>query len=189
MSNWSNCSMRSLIGLPIVALLLSVSACDGAKEGGATAPPAQAKADAAEPAEADSQADDAKTGGDKVKVVEGAPPGADERYELQIDTAEAKAGEQGTAVVRVVPKEPWHMNLDYPTSLKVEAPEGVSLTKAELEKADAAALDENKAQFDVAFTAAEPGERTMTGKFKFAVCQDEACAPVTEDVEIKVAVK
>jgi hypothetical protein len=122
-------------------------------------------------------------------VVDGPPPGEDERYALEFDTPEAAVGEEGKVTVRVVPKEPWHMNLDYPTSLKVEAPDGVALTKAELKKSDAKKLDEKSCEFDVAFTPDKAGDATLTGEFKFAVCQDEACSPVTESVEVKVAVK
>ena len=81
------------------------------------------------------------------------------------------------------------MNLDFPTSLRIEAPQGVEVVKAEQKKADAVKLDENTAEFAVAFTPKEAGEKTFSGKFKFAVCQDEACSPVTEDVNFKVAVK
>ena len=81
------------------------------------------------------------------------------------------------------------MNLDFPTSLKVDVPEGVQVAKPHQKKPDAVTLDESKAEFAVTFTPAAQGEKAFTGKFKFAVCQDEACSPVTEDVEFKVAVK
>lgn len=178
-----------LMALTSTALLLALVGCDSGNKAPATASPPTPDADAPKDGAEVATKEAKEAGEEKVKVVEGAPPGGDERYELQIDAPEAKAGESSTVVVRVVPKEPWHVNLDYPTSLYVDAPEGVELDKPQLEKSDASALDENKAQFDVAFTAAKPGEQTMTGKFKFAVCQDEACAPVTEDVELKVAVK
>ena len=81
------------------------------------------------------------------------------------------------------------MNLDFPTSLKVTPPSGLTLTSADLKKGDARKLDDSTCEFAVKFTPKEAGEHTVTGKFKFAVCQDEACSPVTEDVEFKVAVK
>lgn len=133
---------------------------------------------------------DEAAAGDKVKVVEGKAPGGDDRYALQIEPpAEAAAGEEGEVVVRVVPKEPWHMNLDFPTSLKVTPPAGITLANADLKKGDARKLDDRACEFAVKFTPQQAGEHTMTGRFKFAVCQDEACSPVTEDVEFKVAVK
>lgn len=174
---------------PALVAALLLAACNGAAEKpNATAPdggasPAKSGGDKAGPATA--KAD----GGDKVKVVEGAAPGGDDRYALQIEAPEAKAGQETTVTVKVVPKSPWHMNLDFPTSLKLDAaPSGVTLAKAELKKADAK-LDEAGCQFDVKLTAAQPGDQVLSGKFKFAVCQDEACSPVTENVEVKLAVK
>jgi hypothetical protein len=170
----------------LLAALLAV-ACDGDKAPassptGATASPAKSGEK-----EGTKVAEKAPAG-DKVKTVEGAPPGGDDRYSLVIDTPEAKAGQEGSVTVRVVPKAPWHMNLDFPTSLKLQAPAGVTLANADLKKADAK-LDESTCAFDVKFTAPAAGEHAFSGKFKFAVCQDEACSPVTEEVEFKVAVK
>jgi hypothetical protein len=171
-----------------------VAACDKAPE--TKAPPSSGgdqakKSDPAPQAEGGQpEAKDAKDAKDdgKTKVVEGAPPGQDERYALQIETPEAKAGQESKVTVKVVPKEPWHMNLDFPTSLAVTASDGVALSKDKLKKADAE-LSEASCQFDVAFTPAKAGDAKFTGEFKFAVCQDEACAPVTENVEFQVAVK
>jgi hypothetical protein len=171
----------------LLAALLAV-ACDGDKAPatsptGATAAPAKS----GEKGEATKVADKTPEG-EKVKTVDGPPPGGDDRYSLVYETPEAKAGQEGKVTVRVVPKAPWHMNLDFPTSLKLQAPAGVTLANGDLKKADAK-LDENACAFDVKFTAPAAGEQVFSGKFKFAVCQDEACSPVTEEVEFKVAVK
>lgn len=125
---------------------------------------------------------------EKVKRVEGADPG-EERFKLAIQTPEAKAGVPDSVHIEVIPQSPWHINLDFPTSLQMDPPEGVVLTKAAQKKSDALRLDDEGAAFKVEFTAQNPGEKSFTGEFKFAVCQDEACAPITERVEFKVAVK
>jgi len=177
-------SKLHVIAPSLTALL--VFACGGAPKPESKA---SAKAEKASAPAADDAVLASAAGDGKVKVVPGQAPSADDRYELTVDAAQAKVGEPASVAVRVVPKAPWHMNLDFPTSLKVEAAAGVELAKAQLGKADAAKLDEHGCRFDVGFTASEPGERTFTGKFKFAVCQDEACAPVTRDVEFKVAVQ
>ena len=124
----------------------------------------------------------------QIKVREGADPGED-RYVMKIDVVEAAVGREGSFNVTVTPKAPWHMNLDFPTSLAITAPDGVTLAKAELRKDDATKLDENSAAFAVKFTPAAAGEKDLSGKFKFAVCQDEACSPVTEEFQVKLAVK
>lgn len=178
--------MRILLATTLLSF--SLAACSASETKSETAAPSQkdgndAKADGEKAAKVDPPA-----GEKKVKVVDGAAPRGDDRYALKIDTPDAESGKESKVTVRVVPKEPWHMNLDFPTSLEVDAPEGVAVVNADLKKADAK-LDESACQFDVAFTPSAAGEQTFTGKFKFAVCQDEACSPVTEDIEFKVAVK
>ena len=177
--------LAALVLAPAVIPATMAAGCDADKPG-ANAP----QNAAATPAKTANTAEKGTPeGGDKTKIVEGTPPGKDDRYALVIDTPEAKAGQEATVKVRVVPKEPWHMNLDFPTSLKIEAPAGLTFANADLKKADATKLDEGSCEFDVKFTPEKAGESKFTGKFKFAVCQDEACSPVTENVEVQVAVK
>jgi hypothetical protein len=126
-------------------------------------------------------------GGGKTATLAGG--GEEERYTLAIEPAEVAAGDAGRVVIKVVPREPWHINLDFPTSLSIQAPEGVKVDKAEQAKADAVALTDTSCEYGVGFTAQAPGTKTFTGTFKFAVCQDEACSPVTEKLEFQVAVK
>jgi|GEM_PF-2050129 len=173
------------VRLSLLSLAL-VAACGGDQK------PATADARTPEKSTAPPVADKPATpvaDASKTKIIEGADP-AEARYDLRVEPpADAVAGREGTVKVTVVPKAPWHMNLDFPTSLALSPPDGVTLAKAELKKADARKLDENSAEFDVKFTPAAAGDKEFTGKFKFAVCQDEACSPVTEEVAFKVAVK
>ncbi|MCX4242435.1 hypothetical protein [Paraliomyxa miuraensis] len=171
----------------LVTLVLGpLLACSGESKPAATSPTPEAKSDAKPEGAPVANAD----GGDKVKVVEGQPPGKDDRYALQIEPpAEATAGQEAEVVVRVIPKDPWHMNLDFPTSLKLTPPDGLVLANANLKKGDARKLDEGSCEFSVKVTPSAAGEHTVAGQLKFAVCQDEACSPVTEDVELKLAAK
>lgn len=181
--------MRILLATTVLSFTLA--ACSSSETKSETAAPSgntAEKKDAKADGDKTAKADPTPAGDKKVKVVDGAAPQGDDRYELKIETPAAESGKESKVTVRVVPKEPWHMNLDFPTSLKVDAPEGVAVVNADLKKADAK-LDESACQFDVAFTPSAAGDQTFTGKFKFAVCQDEACSPVTEDIEFKVAVK
>lgn len=174
-------------------LLLALTACGG--ETKPAAADAKTPDKGAQPPIADKATPEAATpdatrpDASKTKVIDGADP-TDDRYSLKIEPSpDATAGKEGTVMVTVVPKAPWHMNLDFPTSLALTPPDGVQLAKPEMKKADAQKLDETSAEFAVKFTPAAAGEKAFTGKFKFAVCQDEACSPVTEEVAFKVAVK
>lgn len=159
--------------------------CGGEKETAAPSPAGSAEV-AADPAAA--AAPGAPTA-EKTKVIEGADP-TDERFTVTIDRpADAVVGTEAKVKITIVPKDPWHMNLEFPTSLAVNPPDGVSLAKAEQKKEDVLRLDEGGCEYEVGFTPSAAGEKSFTGKLKFAVCQDEACAPVTKDVEFRVAVK
>lgn len=181
----------TIFGLGLGLALLLPAACGGEAKPAAKSPVPEGTAKAGDGDAAAKGGDAAKPeGGDKVKVVEGKAPGKDDRYALTIEPpSEATAGQETEVVVRVVPKEPWHMNLDFPTSLKLTPAEGLTLANANLKKGDARKLDDSACEFSVKVTPSAAGEHTVTGQLKFAVCQDEACSPVTEDVELKVAAK
>lgn len=184
---------RILIAATIFGFITAGCGSDTQKNGASS--PDDKKVVAAEPGAEDEPAGPAKIEGKPVDGGGGNPAVKDggegeDRYTLQVEPpSAAKAGEPGVVKVKVLPKAPWHMNLDYPTKLTVEAPTGVELAKAEQKKADAKALTDETCEFDVAFTAADAGDKSFTGKFKFAICQDEACSPVQEDIEFQVAVK
>ena len=169
----------------LFALTIALGAgCGGEKETAAPAP-----ADSAEVAVAPAAAAPSAPAAEKTKVIEGADP-TDERFTVKIDPpADAAVGAEAKVKITIVPKDPWHMNLDFPTSLAVRPPDGVTLAKAEQKKEDVLRLDESGCEYEVGFTPSAAGEKSFTGKLKFAVCQDEACAPVTKDVEFRVAVK
>lgn len=164
-------------------LVLGLAVACGGEQKPATP---EAKTPDAKPVAAAKPAEDAAPA-DKVKVVDG--PG-DDRFALRITPPDdAVVGREGVITVAAVPQKPWHINLDFPTKLALSAPDGVTLPKGEMVKADAAKLDDDSAEFAVKFTPTSAGDKTFTGEFKFAVCQDEACSPVTQKVDFQVAVK
>lgn len=66
----------------------------------------------------------------------------------------------------------------------------MKVEKDVLKKEDAAKFEEKGADFDVAFTAADAGKKTVDYELKFAVCKGkEACKPVSEKGTISVDVK
>jgi hypothetical protein len=117
------------------------------------------------------------------------PALADDRFDLSFDKAPASAGKPAVVKVKITPKGEWHMNLEFPASLKMTAPDDVKLAKDALKKADAESLTEKGLVFPVKFTPASAGDKAFTGKLRFAICVEESCVPVSEAVSFAVEVK
>jgi hypothetical protein len=140
-----------------------------------------------------------KGGGSSVEAAPAAPaskgaPGpkvAGEGYTVEVAApADAAANAEHASRVLLKPTQGYHVNKDYPTSLKVTAPEGVSCANAEQTGSAAVKLEEQEALFDVKCTAAAAGEKKFEAKFSFAICLGEkACYPKTETLAWNVAVK
>lgn len=113
--------------------------------------------------------------------------GAHARFSVHVDPPrKARPGTATTARVRVTPKPGWHVNLDFPSSLTLEAPATVTLATVKLKKADATRLDENGLEFTVKLTPKTAGTSAVKGTLKFAVCQEDTCAPAKAPVTIQV---
>jgi hypothetical protein len=110
--------------------------------------------------------------------------------------ADAKAGAEAVAKITVTPGKGYHVNTEYPIKLTLAPASGVNLAKTEFaagghDKAvgDAAALDEQGLAIQVKLTPSASGSYTVSGKFKFAVCDANQCLPKKEDIAITVAAK
>ncbi len=148
-----------------------------------------------EPSDADAKAPASAQGG--APVGEGgntaelpSRPAASKQYEVALEVPEdATSGADVVVAVKVTPIGTWHLNEEYNTSLKVVAPEGVSLAHdPDLKKDDAKELTQKAIAFDVKFVPDAAGEKSFTGKLKFAVCEEDVCQPVAEDIAFAVAV-
>ena len=109
-------------------------------------------------------------------------------YTVQIDKVSAQKGQPATVQVVITPAKGWHLNKDFPTSLKLTPPAGVSAAKAALGKGDAK-LRESEGRFEVVLTSSEAGKKTVPGDLRFAVCTDTTCDPQRSAVTIEMDVK
>ncbi len=139
-------------------------------------------------------------------AIGGGPPGgaaADNPFRLKpeegtlaiVAPAEGPAGAEVVATVNVTPAGPYHINLEFPTKLDLTGPAAVVITKPKLTagghdkaKGDADAFEDGKLTFTVRMTA-QPGAHTVTGTFKFAVCDKDTCLAKKEQISIAVAAK
>jgi hypothetical protein len=113
---------------------------------------------------------------------------------LTIDKAEGKVGSELTSNLTITPSSDFHVNVDFPTKITLEAPDGVKLMKKELTaggsskaQGDASAFSEKSMAFAIKATADKPGSYEIKGKIKFAVCKVDQCFPKNQPITITVA--
>jgi hypothetical protein len=117
-----------------------------------------------------------------------APVRAGELHDVTSDPAKATVGTPGKAGLTLAAKNGWHLNPDAPISVKLTAPEGVTVDKPKLSRKDLALSTPEKARFDVAFAATTPGAKSIECETSFVICQESACKPIKETVTMKVDV-
>jgi hypothetical protein len=112
------------------------------------------------------------------------PPPAEAGYVLKIDAPTTKVGQKAVARVHITPGAGYHTSLVFTT-----VPAGVLVDKMKLTAKDAAKFEEAGAEFDVAYTAAQPGKKVVSGELKFAVCSATTCDPKKSNVSFEIDVK
>lgn len=136
------------------------------------APPAPEPAKPAEPA------------GPAPSVVE------DPTFKLHlVEAGPYKSGELGHFSVQLEARGIYHINQEFPIEMAFTAGADTALTKAKLERADAAEFGEKTARFDVPFTAKTAGEHRVAANVKFAVCTPETCVPDERNLSLALAVQ
>jgi hypothetical protein len=133
----------------------------------------------------------------------GAKGGGDDTFRLKPEEGQlavealtdVKAGTEVTAKILVTPAGPYKINKEFPTKLTLESPAGVVLAKALLTagghdqvKGDADAFEDKQLAFTVKLTPTS-GNHTISGTFKFAVCDKDTCLAKKEQISIAVAAK
>ncbi|GAB4212941.1 MAG: hypothetical protein OHK0013_36270 [Sandaracinaceae bacterium] len=109
-------------------------------------------------------------------------------FELRADAVGPyQAGQQGTFVLRLQARGNYHVNQDYPISIQVTAPDGVTLPRATLGRPEAAEFTETLARFDVPFVAPS-GHHELRALVDFAVCTPESCMPDSRTLAIALDV-
>lgn len=106
-----------------------------------------------------------------------------------IKVPSAKVGARAVATISVQPKGPYHINLEFPAKLTIDAPGGVTLEKAKQTARDAVKFEKSGAEFQVAFMPQSAGKKLLTGELKFAACDETTCVPQVEKISFTVDVK
>lgn len=113
---------------------------------------------------------------------------AGELHDVTAPEVKATVGAKSKASVVLTGKKGWHLNEQAPVKLTVTPPAGVTVDKPKLARKDLAEDTKDRARFDIAFTAAEPGKKTIDAEASFVICQEQACKPVKEKVSVVVDV-
>ncbi len=112
----------------------------------------------------------------------------DTGFELDSSTPGALAADQeGHFDIRLAATGIYHVNQDYPISVQITAPDGVTLPRATLARPDAAEFSERVARFEVPIVA-PAGHHDLRAVVDFAVCTDEGCMPDTRTLAIGIDV-
>lgn len=103
--------------------------------------------------------------------------------------APATVGAAVAATVRLVPKNGYKVNLEYPTKLTVQAPAAGAPQSQELAKKEATKLTAAEAVFTPKTTFSAAGEHRVAATFKFSVCTDKVCEMKSEKLSWTAAIK
>lgn len=128
---------------------------------------------------------DAQTSGPAAARPGAVAGAAEPGYVLDVELPpQTTRGQEAIAHVRVHPTAPWHMNLDFPVKLRLQAPADVELEAPILRKDDAQRYDDQALEFSVLFTPQARGPHKIQAELDFAVCGDASCGPITESIEL-----
>jgi hypothetical protein len=111
---------------------------------------------------------------------------ADSSFSVKVEAPAAQKAHKATAKIHITPGPGFHVNKEYPSSVKVVVPSGVTMDKDKLSpsKVEEAGLD-----FEVGYLPNEAGKKTFTGEMKFAVCSANSCDPKKEALNFTIDVK
>jgi hypothetical protein len=93
-----------------------------------------------------------------------------------------KKGEAATAVIQVMPRGPYKINLEFPLRLKVGGPASASPRELQLTAKQAAKMTKSELVLKPSFKLTAGGEHAFSGTLRFSVCTDAQCEIKTEPV-------
>lgn len=181
---------KTWIGINVALLAISLGglvACGGEEEASSST-----EATDEAPAEPVAQAEPEPPAEPEACEVDGeaADVAEDPSFELRASASGPyAAGEAGSFGIQLTPRGEYHVNDQFPLRVRPCAGDGVTLPSAELGNDDAAERSDERARFDVPFTAASAGEHRVSAIVDFAVCTPETCIPETRTVAVLLPVE
>lgn len=128
----------------------------------------------------------------KTKVLEvgGTVLAETDTYIVKADVpADLASGAEAVVTINLLPKTGWKINQEFPTKLKIKAPEGIKLNGDSLSAAEAETFSEKQAVFKVSCSPEGAGAKEFAADFRFAVCTDATCDPKKAELAWTLNVK
>lgn len=105
---------------------------------------------------------------------EGTASSTSHHYGMRVGDSDVAAGEADEIVLEVLPSSDLKINLDFPWSIELDAPEGLELGASSID-GEGMDLTEEQARIPVSMTARGEGEYEVTGRANLSVCNDDIC--------------
>mgnify|MGYP003632308623 CR=1 FL=1 len=160
-------------------------------------PSAEAKSEKSDDLEAAIAAPGPKTitavsanGKTKVLEVGGTVLAETDTYIVKADVpTDLASGAEAVVTINLLPKTGWKINQEFPTKLKIKAPEGITLNAESQGAEQAESFTEKQALFKVSCTPEGAGAKEFAADFRFAVCTDATCDPKKAELAWTLNVK
>lgn len=114
---------------------------------------------------------------------------ADDRFAVKVSGQSLQVNQAQKVKIKLTADNPWHMNMDFPTSMKLQGGAGLELSKTKFKKGDAAVLSEHKIVFEVPVKATRAGRFEAEATIKFAICKADSCSPARTKVKLLLNAK
>jgi hypothetical protein len=112
---------------------------------------------------------------------------------ITIDAAKGKPSERLSATITIRPSPGFHISTDYNSALDLTAPTDLSLPLTHYKgggrthsKGDFETLSEQVLQAVVLAVPARAGTFSVSGTFKFGICEQTSCHPKSQPITIDV---
>ncbi|MCP4449213.1 MAG: hypothetical protein GY811_28360 [Myxococcales bacterium] len=113
-----------------------------------------------------------------------------ETYIVKADIpTDLASGSEATVTINLLPKTGWKINQEFPTKLKIKAPEGITVKTDTQGAKEAEKFTEKQALFKVSCSPEGAGAKEFAADFRFAVCTDATCDPKKAELAWTLNVK
>jgi hypothetical protein len=115
---------------------------------------------------------------------------------ITVEAAKGKHSEKLSATISIRPSPGFHISTDYNTALDLTAPADVTLPVTQYKgggrthaKGDFETLSEQVLQAVVVAVPGHAGTFTVSGTFKFGICESNSCHPKSQPITIDVTAR